>query len=155
MNWRDLECQTINPCICNSLYRHLFLINHYCLFVLRVLDGSVTRRESMTTVNVKKGSKGGRKGEECGGGGRDWVVWMMWRCMVLTSRGMAVGAVWQSLKDKKKRRTLAHRCMNYVKMNYDKMNYDTMNMTPCIMTPWIWHHELWHHELWHHELWHH
>ena len=33
MNWRDLECQTINPCICNSLYRHLFLINHYCLFV--------------------------------------------------------------------------------------------------------------------------
>ena len=33
MNWRDLECQTINPCICNSLYRHIFLINHYCLFV--------------------------------------------------------------------------------------------------------------------------
>ena len=33
MNWRDLECQTINPCICNSLYRNLFLINHYCLFV--------------------------------------------------------------------------------------------------------------------------
>ena len=32
MNWRDLECQTINPCICNSLYGHLFLINHYCLF---------------------------------------------------------------------------------------------------------------------------
>ena len=31
MNWRDLECQTINPCICNSLYLHLFLINHYCL----------------------------------------------------------------------------------------------------------------------------
>ena len=30
MNWRDLECQTINPCICNSLYRHIFLINHYC-----------------------------------------------------------------------------------------------------------------------------
>ena len=34
MNWRDLECQTINPCICNSLYRHLFLINHYCFFCL-------------------------------------------------------------------------------------------------------------------------
>ena len=33
MNWRDLECQTINPCICNSLYRRLFLINHYYLFV--------------------------------------------------------------------------------------------------------------------------
>ena len=33
MHWRDLECQTINPCICNSLYSHLFLINHYCLFV--------------------------------------------------------------------------------------------------------------------------
>ena len=33
MNLRDLECQTINPCICNSLYRHIFLINHYCLFV--------------------------------------------------------------------------------------------------------------------------
>ena len=33
MNWRDLECQTINPCICNSLYRHIFLINHYSLFV--------------------------------------------------------------------------------------------------------------------------
>ena len=32
MNWRDLECQTINPSICNSLYRHLFLIYHYCLF---------------------------------------------------------------------------------------------------------------------------
>ena len=30
MHWRDLECQTINPCICNSLYRHLFLINHFC-----------------------------------------------------------------------------------------------------------------------------
>ena len=25
--------QTINPCISNSLYRHIFLINHYCLFV--------------------------------------------------------------------------------------------------------------------------
>ena len=33
MNWRDFEYQTISPCICNSLYRHLFLINHYCLFV--------------------------------------------------------------------------------------------------------------------------
>ena len=33
MNWRDLECQTINPCIGNSLYSHLFLINNYCLFV--------------------------------------------------------------------------------------------------------------------------
>ena len=33
MNWRDLECQTINPWICNSLYLHSFLINHYCLFV--------------------------------------------------------------------------------------------------------------------------
>ena len=30
MNWRDLECRTINPFTCNSLYRHLFLINHYC-----------------------------------------------------------------------------------------------------------------------------
>ena len=27
-----LECQTINPCICNSLYSNIFLINHYCLF---------------------------------------------------------------------------------------------------------------------------
>ena len=34
MNWRDLECQTINPCICNSLNRHHFLINNYCLFVV-------------------------------------------------------------------------------------------------------------------------
>ena len=33
MPWRDLENQTINPCICNSLYRHLFQINLYCLFV--------------------------------------------------------------------------------------------------------------------------
>ena len=30
MHWRNHECQTINPCICNSLYRHHFLINHYC-----------------------------------------------------------------------------------------------------------------------------
>ena len=36
MNWRVLECQTINPCICNSFYRHLFLINHYSLFCLFV-----------------------------------------------------------------------------------------------------------------------
>ena len=33
MQLRDLECQTINPCICNSLYCYRFLINHYCLFV--------------------------------------------------------------------------------------------------------------------------
>ena len=33
MYLRDLECWTINPCICNCLYRHLFLINNYCLFV--------------------------------------------------------------------------------------------------------------------------
>ena len=33
MNWRDLECQTINLCICNYLYRHIFIINNYCLFV--------------------------------------------------------------------------------------------------------------------------
>ena len=32
MHWRDRECQTSNPCIWNSLYRHLFLINHYCCF---------------------------------------------------------------------------------------------------------------------------
>ena len=38
MNWQDLECQTINPCICNSFYRHLFLINHYCCRVDKILQ---------------------------------------------------------------------------------------------------------------------
>ena len=48
MNWRDLECQTINPCICNSLYRHLFLINHYCLFVcLRLHCGTAVLKVSL------------------------------------------------------------------------------------------------------------
>ena len=49
MNWRDLECQTINPCICNSLYRHLFLINHYCLFVCLISSTHIT----CTTMNLK------------------------------------------------------------------------------------------------------
>ena len=30
---------TINPCICNSLYRHIFLLNHYCLFVCSCMCG--------------------------------------------------------------------------------------------------------------------
>ena len=33
MHWRNFECQTINTYLCNSFYRNLFLLNHYCLFV--------------------------------------------------------------------------------------------------------------------------
>ena len=49
MNWRDHECQTINLCICNSLYRHLFLINHYCLFVCLYEHGHDQRGQWCTT----------------------------------------------------------------------------------------------------------
>ena len=34
MHWRDLECQTINPCICNCLYCHIFLRKNYCCLLL-------------------------------------------------------------------------------------------------------------------------